>query len=65
MKPLAKPLLTIDKERKITGKEQDGKTYLLITPKRYIGVGKDLTSAISDANAMTFNTGYRVEVVEK
>lgn len=62
MKLIAKPLLTIDKERNIKVKEQDGKTYLLITPKRFIGVGKDLESAIRNANAMTFNTGYRVEV---
>lgn len=64
MKLIAKPLLTIDKERKITTKEVGGKVYLMITPKRFIGVGRDLASAISNANAMTFNTGYQVEVEE-
>lgn len=30
-----------------------------ITPKKFIGVGRDLASAIN------FNTGYRVEVEEE
>lgn len=64
MKLIAKPLLTIDKERKITEKEQGGKVYLMITPKRYIGVGDTLERAITDANLRTFSTGYRVEKVE-
>lgn len=63
MKLIAKSLFTFDKERKITVKEQGGKVYLLITPKRYIGVGTDIESAISNANANTFNTGWRVENV--
>lgn len=60
VKLIAKPLLTIDKTRKITVKEQGGLYYLLITPKRYIGKGATIADAISDANARTFSTGYRV-----
>lgn len=60
-KLIAKPLITLDKERKITVKEIDGITYLFITPKRYIGRGETVEDAIKDANWRTFNTGYRVE----
>lgn len=62
MKIIAKPLMSIDKPRKITAVERDGKTYLHITPKRYIGYGKDLAAAIADANCRTFATGYRAVV---
>ena len=58
---IAKPLIKLDKTRKVSVREIEGKTYLFITPKRYIGVGEDLQSAISDANWRTFSTGYRVE----
>lgn len=64
MELIAKPLLTIDKEKKLTEKKQGGKVYLMITPKRYIGVGDTLEQAITDANMRTFSTGYRVEKVE-
>lgn len=60
-KLIAKPLITLDKVRKVTPKEVDGKVYLMITPKRYIGSGKTLDEAIDDANIRTFSTGYRVE----
>lgn len=62
MKLIAKPLITLDKTRKITPKSAGGKIYLMITAKRYIGVGATLADAVSDANARTFATGYRVEV---
>lgn len=60
IKLIAKPLITLDKVRKVTPREQAGTIYLLITPKRYIGKGATLEEAISDANARTFSTGYRV-----
>lgn len=58
---IAKPLITLEKERKITVKEQDGKVYLMITPKRFIGCGETIHDAVFDANMRTFATGYRVE----
>ena len=61
-KLIAKPLITLDKVRKVTPVERDGKIYLHITKCKYIGSGKDLASAIDDANLRTFSTGYRVEV---
>ncbi len=61
MQLLAKPLLTIDKAKKITVKELNGKIYLMITPKRFIGMGDTLEQAIQYANARTFTTGYRIE----
>ena len=61
---IAKPLIKLDKERKITVKNgADGLVYLMITPKRYIGRGAGINEAISDANMRTFSTGYRVEHV--
>lgn len=61
---IAKPLIKLDKERKITIKNgADGKVYLMITPKRYIGSGIGINEAIDDANMRTFATGYRVERV--
>lgn len=65
IKLIAKPLITLDKERKITVKEHNGTIYLLITPKRYIGKGKTLEDAIDNANIQTFYTGYRVERVKE
>lgn len=64
IKLIAKPLFSMDKTRKITVKQADGKVFLMITPKRYIGFGKTLENAITDANCRTFSTGYRVEMVE-
>lgn len=58
-KIIAKSLFTFDKERKITIKENAGRIYLMITPKRFIGSG----ATIEDANARTFTTGYRAEEV--
>lgn len=59
---IAKPLITLDKARKVTVKNgPDGLVYLMITPKRYIGKGAGLNEAIDDANLRTFCTGYRVE----
>lgn len=58
----AQPLLTLDKARKVTPVEKDGKIYLHITPKRYIGYGTTLEQAIKDANFRTFSTGYRAVV---
>lgn len=61
---IAKPLITLDKQRKVTIKNgADGYVYLMITPKRYIGRGKGINEAIDDANLRTFSTGYRVERV--
>ena len=61
---IAKPLITLDKQRKITIKNgDDGLVYLMITPKRYIGRGVGINEAIDDANLRTFSTGYRVERV--
>lgn len=62
MKIVAKPLLTIDKERKITPVERGGRIYLHITKTRFIGSGATIEDAISDANARTFNTGYRAVI---
>ena len=61
-KLIAKPLITLDKVRKVTPVERDGKIYLHITKCKYIGSGKDLAAAIDDANLRTFSTGYRVEL---
>ena len=59
---IAKPLIKLEKERKITIKNgADGLVYLMITPKRYIGRGAGINEAISDANMRTFSTGYKVE----
>lgn len=58
---IAKPLITLDKERKITPETRDGKVYLHITKRKYLGYGDTLEDAISDANARTFMTGYIVE----
>ena len=60
-KLIAKPLITLDKVRKVNPVEREGKIYLHITPKRYLGSGKTLEEAINDANWRTFSTGYRVE----
>lgn len=61
---IAKPLIKLDKERKITIKNgADGLVYLMITPKRYIGRGAGIDEAVSDANLRTFSTGYRVEKI--
>ena len=59
-KLIAKPLITLDKVRKVTPIEREGKIYLHITPKKYLGSGKTLEEAILDANWRTFSTGYRV-----
>ena len=64
MRLQAKPLITLNKVRKITIKEADNKVYLMITPKRYIGMGSTLDEAIEYANCRTFMTGYRVEQVQ-
>ena len=61
MRIVARPLLTIDKERKVTPVERGGRIYLHITKTRYIGSGETIEDAIGDANARTFNTGYRAE----
>ena len=61
MQLIAKPLIKLDKQRKITVKEMSGKVYLMITPKRYIGSGATIKEAVDDANLRTFCTGYRVE----
>ena len=61
MQLIAKPLIKLDKQRKITVKEMSGKVYLMITPKRYIGSGATIKEAVDDANLRTFSTGYRVE----
>lgn len=58
---IAKPLLTLNKEKKINVREIEGKFYLFITPKRYIGSGATLEKAITDANCRTFTTGYFVQ----
>lgn len=55
---IAKPLIKLNKERKITPKENNGKIFLMITPKRYIGSGKTLEEAIQDANLRCWSTGY-------
>lgn len=61
---IAKPLIKLDKQRKITIKNgDDGLVYLMITPKRYIGRGAGINEAVEDANLRTFSTGYRVERV--
>lgn len=65
IKLIAKPLITLDKERKVTPKEVNGKIYLMVTPKRYIGSGATLAAAIDDANFRTFSTGYWVERVKE
>lgn len=57
---IAKPLLTIDKVRNVTPVERDGKIYLHITKCKYLGSGKTLEDAITDANLRTFATGYLV-----
>lgn len=62
-KLIAKPLFKFDKERKITVKENEGKIYLMLTPKRYLGVGDNLEKAINNANLNTFSTGYRIEQI--
>lgn len=60
IKLIAKPLITLDKERRVSPVERGGAVYLHITPKRYLGSGATLEEAIMDANARTFSTGYRV-----
>ena len=64
MKPnnklIAKPLIVLDKVRNVKPVERDGKIYLHITPKKYLGSGKTVEEAILDANARTFATGYLV-----
>lgn len=60
-KLIAKPLITLDKVRKVSPVERDGKIYLHITKCKYVGSGKTLQEAIDDANLRTFSTGYRVE----
>lgn len=57
---IAKPLITLDKTRAVKPVERDGKIYLHITPKTYLGSGNTLEQAIDDANIRTFYTGYRV-----
>lgn len=57
----AVPLSTLDKPKNINPVERDGKVYLHITKNKYVGVGKTIDDAISDANARTFFTGYGVE----
>lgn len=61
MQLIAKPLITLEKERKINVKEINGKVYLMLTPKKFIGSGETVEQAIEDANWRTFMTGYRVE----
>ena len=61
MSLIAKPLLTLDKARKVTPITRGGIVYLHITKCRYIGYGATLDKAIADANLRTFSTGYRVE----
>lgn len=61
---IAKPLIKLEKERRITIENgADGLVYLMITPKRYIGRGAGINEAVSDANMRTFSTGYRVEKI--
>ena len=61
---IEKPLITLEKTRKLTIKNgADGLVYLMITPKRYVGRGAGINEAIDDANLRTFSTGYRVERV--
>lgn len=63
VKLVARPLITLDKERKVKPVERDGVVYLMITKCRFIGRGKTLDEAIENANLNTFYTGYRVYVV--
>lgn len=56
----ARPLFTIDKPRKVTPVERNGRVFLHITKTRFIGSGETLEGALLDANLRTFTTGYRV-----
>lgn len=60
MKLIANSLFAFEKARKVTPQERGGQIYLHITPRRYLGSGASLQEAISDANARTFSTGWRV-----
>lgn len=60
MQLIANSLFGFDKPKQVKPVERGGRVYLHITPRRYLGSGASLSEAISDANARTLNTGWRV-----
>jgi len=62
-KLVARPLIKLEKPRRVTPLVHDGIVYLMLTKKRFIGKGSTLEAAIENANLSTFYTGYMVEEV--